>query len=119
MRILLPHLIDLHVLPIEDIFEIVVVNKVEDPIRCDVPGPRNLYLPECLARLGRLLDDLLCQEESGALTSEFPVATRRKDDSAQEFIKVFDVYELGGYVNEFAILGEKAPNQRDSQALLG
>ena len=59
MRILLPHLVDLHVLPVENVFQFVVVDEVKDPVRRDVPGLGNLDLPQQAVDWREFVDDFL------------------------------------------------------------
>ena len=82
MRVLLTNLIDLHVLPVEDVLQIVVMDEVLNPIGGDVPGPGHFNVVQKWARLGCLVDDLFGQEQSRALSSQFPVAAGREDHFA-------------------------------------
>src|ERR1039457_7149582 len=100
MRVFLPHLVDLHVLPVEYVLQLVVMDEVQNPVRGDVPSAWRLHLTCLRTRLRDLLDDLLGWEKSGALASELSMTTRWEDDPSQQVVKVFDLDEVLGDVYE-------------------
>ena len=117
VRVLLPHLLDLHVLAAEHVLEVVVVDEGVDAVGGDVPGLGDLDLLQQRARLGRVLDDLLGEEQAGALAAQLAVAARRHDDLADQAVEVVDVHRVLAGVDEVELVGEEAPGERGAQPL--
>src|SRR5579885_3504420 len=94
VRVFLAHLFDLHVFAIQDIFQIVVMDKALNPIRGHIPRLWNLHRTNKRCRLRNFLDDLLRQKQTGALPAKFSMAGRRKNQLAQKVIEIFDLDEV-------------------------
>ena len=80
MRVFLPNLVDLHVLPVENVLQVVVVHEILNPIGGEVPGSGHLDVVQKCARFRDFVYDLLGQEQARALTAQLAVAARREDD---------------------------------------
>ena len=80
MRVFLPNLVDLHVFPVENVLQIVMVHEVLNPVGGEVPSSGHLDFVQKCARFGGLVYDLLGQEQARTLTAQLAVAARREDD---------------------------------------
>ena len=69
---------------------------------------RSLQNVGMLARLG---EDLLGQEQAGALSAQAAVAVGGIDDALHEIVKMADLDVVLGDIDEFQVVGKEAADQ--------
>ena len=77
----------------------------------------NLQVAQDLRILPRLGQDLLGQEQPGALAAQAAVAVGRVDDPLHQVVKMADLDMVLGDIDEFEIIGKEAADQGDAQPL--
>ena len=113
--ILLPHLLQFHVLPVVDILQPVVTDEGDDPIRSHVPRPRHPDPAKRFVPLLLLLDDLLGQEDPGALAAQLPVAVGRVNEVGGQVVEVLQTGALLRRVYVVDLVREESAHQRGAQ----
>ena len=119
MRVFLTNLVDLHVFPVENVLQIVMVHEILNPIGSEVPSSGHFHFAQKCARFRCFVDDLLGQEQTGTLTAQLPMAGGRVDDLTQQIIEILNVDEPLSDIDEVEAFGKEATNERYPQTLLG
>ncbi len=116
VRVFLPDLLDLEVLPVVDVLQVVVVEEGEEAVRRDVPRLRHPERPEGVGVLLRAAHDVVGEQQAGALAAQLAARARRRDDVLHDVAEVVDVQVVLRGVDVLEVVGEEAAHQRHAQA---